>query len=224
MKANNILIVFDWDMVVFNTKILRQVRARALKEFKYSKEHILNTARAAVESRGGYSPHSHAQLLVRGFGHDPEVVAQAMYSAIDKHPRSFVFPDAMRTIESLKREKRHFDILTAGHTEFQEYKIVRSGLKPLFRNIHIVRPGPRVPANKINILKRLAKEHGQVVFLDDRADTIEMVKDHKSLQGKVLPILVLRKKEKPPRGVEVLRRLSLRGIEKIAIHNGFQPY
>jgi hypothetical protein len=51
-----------------------------------------------------------------------------------------------------------------------------------------------------------------------------MVRRSKALQGKVLPVLVWRKKEKPPHGLEVLKRLSLSGIEKIAIHNGFQPY
>lgn len=215
------MFVFDWDGVIFDTAHIKKIRLRVLKKLGYPEDHIATSVREAVESRAGYSFYEHSKILVRGYSHDPKKVSQAIHDAVDKHPGTFVFPDARRILGSLVKERHHFDILTAGHEEFQEYKIVRSGLRALFRNVHIVRPGPRVPHNKLAILKNLASSHGRAVFLDDRADTIEMVAKTPSLKGKVLPILVWRKKEKSPKGLHMVPALSWREIRKIAIHNGF---
>ncbi|OGY97749.1 MAG: hypothetical protein A2855_01725 [Candidatus Liptonbacteria bacterium RIFCSPHIGHO2_01_FULL_57_28] len=223
MKPGQFLIVFDWDGVVFDTMPIRKIRNKLLKKLGYSDDHIFKTSRKAVESRGGYNFYSHARLLMRSKPKDSRALANAIHEAVEKHPSTFVFPDARRTISILKRSKRHFDILTAGHAEFQEYKIMRSGLRSMFRSIHVVQSGPRVPHYKFGILKKLARSHKQVIFLDDRADTIRTIRRSFELRGKVLPVLVWRGKEQPPRGLPMLRRLSWKGIREIAIHNGFRP-
>lgn len=223
MKTEKLLIVFDWDGVVFDSMPMRKIRAKVLKKLGYSEDRIKETSQKVVQTKSGYSFHDHAKLITKGNPHDPEEVAKMIYAAVDKHPSTFVFPDARQTISELKRAKIHFDILTAGHVEFQEYKIIRSGLHSLFRKVHIVQSGSRVPQVKLAVLKKLAREYGQVLFLDDRADTIETVAKARVAKGKVLPVLVWRKKEKPPKGMAVVRRLNWKEIQKIAIHNGFRP-
>lgn len=222
-KTDGALLVFDWDGVIFDTKLFGMVRNRVFKRFGYQDDRIRLTSQKAKESREGYNFHSHAKLLTRGAKHEHATIAKAIYDEIEKHPGTFVFADAKKILASLKKEKRHSDILTAGHKEFQEYKIIRSGLRHLFRNIHIAKTGPRVPQYKFSILRKLAADHDRLIFLDDRADTIEAIKRSTALRGRVLPILVWRGKEKPPTGLLMVRSLSWKDIQKIAIRNGFEP-
>lgn len=221
--VRDLAVVFDWDGVIFDTAAMTKIRDRVIKKLGYSIHHIKSTSREAVESKEGYNYHLHAKLLIRDGSSDPAAIVKMVYDEIEKHPGTFIFPDARRIVSSLKRAGQNLDILTSGHKEFQEYKLLRSGLHSMFRNIHIVQSGPKVPQYKLGMLKKLVRAHGHIIFLDDRADTIETIWHSAALRGKVLPILVWRKKEGPPANLPMVQSLSWKGIQKIAIHNGFKP-
>jgi phosphoglycolate phosphatase-like HAD superfamily hydrolase len=237
MKSNKVItrakcaIVFDWDGVIFNSDALKKVQRQALQKFRYSKIFLEKTSLASAKLSGGYNPTVHVRLIAKHTDADAGQLAERMYQAIEKHPSDFIFTDATRILAVLKDTKCAMDILTSGNHEFQEYKIERSKLGGFFRQVHMVRADESIPARKLRVLKKLAQSHGSLIFLDDRADTIDMVRGEPSLHGKVLPILVWRHKSAPPKSLaraagprNMVRRLNWKEIQKIAIRHGFQAY
>ena len=224
MNSNKPVIVFDWDGVIFDTELFRKVVARALKRSGYADDLVTETFDAAAHGAPGYGALRHGRLLQREKLHSAEEIARIIYTAINKHRGNFVFADARRMLVQLKREKCSIDILTSGDREFQEFKIVRSKLRRIFRDIHVVEWGERVGEAKVQVLDNLLKSHERLYFLDDRPQNVVAVHKASNLRGRVLPVLVWREKGKPPAGLLVLRRLSWRELQKIAIRHPFRAY
>lgn len=228
MNSGKLAIVFDWDDVVFNTAAFKVGMANALARRGVSRDLVLETVGIAKDKRG-YNPLVHARMIAgkksgSNAREDVSRMEKLIWRTCRLLSKKLLFPDAVRTIRSARKERIPLHVLSAGWRRFQETKIFGSGLRRLFGDIRIVDVTDLDAAatTKIKVLEGFARRHESIIFLDDRPKNISAVAKAPSLKGKVLPILVWRKAEKPPRGLAVVRRLNWREIRKIAIHSGFQ--
>src|ERR1044072_4493944 len=103
MSTPAFAIVFDWDDVIFNTRLLKQLRDRRLSKAGHLEELVRNTARAAASHRDGYTPELHAKLLARHVTAKAATLADLIYSAFGSRPERLVLPDARRMLNTLPR-------------------------------------------------------------------------------------------------------------------------
>lgn len=227
MKKDELAIVFDWDDLVLNTEVIKNKIADTLVARGLSRELILQTVAIAKDAKG-YHPLIHGRMIVDRVGRiagSAEDIARIIRAHHATGMKKLLFPDAVRTIRAAHKAGVPLYVLSAGHPIVQNPKIRGSGLAHHFRKIYIVSVTDvdSAGATKAKVLSDIARRHGQALFLDDKPKTIEAIRQTKKLKGKILPILVWRKKEKPPEGPLVMRRLSWAELKKIAIHNSFQP-
>lgn len=218
-------IVFDWDDVVFNTAAFKESLAAVLSKRGMPRKDVLGTVGIAKDAHG-YNPAIHARMIVDRVGGNERGISRLIWSECRSSADKLIFPDALQTLRDIHRNKVPMRVLSAGRKRFQRTRIYGSKLAHFFRGIHIVdvtSPDAAV-STKINVLARLTKSYEHIVFLDDRPKTIAGIYKDKDLQGKVLPILVWRKKGSPPGGLPVVRRLSWPGLKRIAIHKRLGPY
>jgi FMN phosphatase YigB (HAD superfamily) len=228
MKAKRVAIVFDWDDLVLDTAVIKNRIADSLAAKGVSRELVLKTAAIAKDAKG-YHPKIHGRMIIKEAGKVPggvEGIARLVLKHHASGAKKLLFPDAVQTIRAAHKDGAPLYVLSAGHPITQNLKIGRSGLKRYFRKTHLVSVTgfDSAGATKAKVLLGIAKQHGKAIFLDDRPKTIEEIKRTKALKDRVLPILVWRKKEKPPEGLLTMRRLSWKQLQKIAIHNGFNTY
>jgi hypothetical protein len=227
MKPKKLAIVFDWDDLVLNTQVIKNRIGDSLAKRGAPRELVLRTAAIAKDAKG-YHPLIHGRMIVDEIGNvagSAEDIANIILGHHATGAKKLLFPDAVRTIRAAYKAGIPLYVLSAGHPITQDLKINGSGLAHHFQKIHLVKITgmDSAGATKAKVLSGIVRRHGKAIFLDDRPKTIEEVRHTKNLKGRVLPILVWRKKEKPVKGPLVMSRLSWTSLKKIAIHNGFQP-
>lgn len=227
MKQKRLAIVFDWDDLILNTEVVKNRIGDSLAKRGAPRELVLQTAAIAKDAKG-YHPLIHGRMIVDQIGDvagSAKDIAQIILGHHAAGAKKLLFADAVRTVQAAHKAGVPLYVLSAGHPITQNLKINGSGLSHLFQKIHLVKITGMDSAGstKAKVLSGIVRRHGKAIFLDDRPKTIEEVRRAKDLDGKVLPILVWRKKEKPIKGPVVMNRLSWSSLKKIAIHNGFQP-
>lgn len=184
-KAVNTVFVFDWDGVIFNSKL----------QFKHSITSYLSQGGNYDEfhelykqswDQQGYNPFNFAKKLSKVLNRPYLDIYLELMMNLDQ-AKEYLFSDAVTFINQLKRQSHKIQILTSGNRHFQELKIIKSGLADHFNQATFV-PDTPGSSNKPKKLHEIAQQTEQVIFFDDNPIHIEASK----AVGKVKPILVER--------------------------------
>jgi FMN phosphatase YigB (HAD superfamily) len=153
--------IFDFDDVLFNTKDLKRWMYTSLNNVGIS----FNVAEAYYEKiRGGeFSLKNYLSELVL----EQKIDVNQVYEEIMAKCPDFVNTELVNIIRKIGKENSY--LVTYGEKEFNRAKVERSGLAPLFSEIHIVQ------GSKKEIIRDICERNKteKIIFVDDKIKFIE---------------------------------------------------
>jgi FMN phosphatase YigB (HAD superfamily) len=165
-----ILLLFDWDDVIFNAAEFKNDFTDALEELDISGAVVFETYQTAKQLEGGYSFAGHAGLLATAYPEQADKIRAVFDKSMSRVP-GFVFPDAKQLIIAAGLKGTQLGILTAGNEQFQKEKIQRSGLEPQFNFIKYI--SSLEPSHKADAIFDIVPQYDRVIFFEDRVDMLE---------------------------------------------------
>ena len=134
------LIVLDVDYTLLDTTAFKQAMQDAVKPFEISEELFEKTYQRVVSmvpNEYNYDVEQHARFLAQQSSASVFDVVTALQGVIDR-TQSFLFPDVADTIEQWNSEGHIQVIFTRGNPDWQEQKIVKTGLLRFFDDIFCI--------------------------------------------------------------------------------------
>ena len=165
------MFLIDFDNTLFNTTTsegnFRDVRVKALASIGISEELYQETYDQARAIKGediaGYNDERHAEALAQ-HGFEKETVLKVLRETMGDKLKTFLFPDTIEFLESLKKTGQPLVLISLGDPEFQYLKFRGSGIEKYFDRVKMT------PIPKKEVLHELLEHvHQQPVwFINDR--------------------------------------------------------
>ncbi len=196
----NQLILFDIDLTLINTDLLKklQIKSLALK-LNTTEEKVLEVGKSyfrTLKSSVDFKPEGMTSHLSREFEFKQEKLLKVFYSKRSDYRKS-LFKDTTRVLKELSS---HYPlgIFSEGHKKFQLTKLKFSNIYKYFSQDHIY------------IFKRKGTEKAldqippKSIIVEDRKEHVGKIARH----GDLIPIWLNRKDEKMNKSITTINKLS----------------
>lgn len=162
-------ILIDFDGTMFDTAGFKEEIFRVFSISGYDLEDIRSTFIAECMDYK-YSPEQQFKRLL-GIKHSNEKLVDARIDNLYKNVQRFLYADSECFLKEVDRTKYEICLLTLGDVDFQTRKVRESGLIGYFDNIFVC------TEQKWDFIKNLVEFRDYFVIIDDRADTLNNVKN-----------------------------------------------
>ncbi|MCK5332290.1 hypothetical protein KAJ41_00305 [Candidatus Parcubacteria bacterium] len=162
-------IILDFDDTIFNTFGMLEELAGVFEKVGFSKEEFFQTYQKTTDRVGDFDLETAINIFEENKAFDREKVKKELNLIIEKAD-NFVYCDFFNFIRNFKKEE--LLLLSFGTTDFQKYKIEKSGIVPYFNEVIIT------SRSKADDIENISKKHnGNIVFIEDKARIIDEVKE-----------------------------------------------
>ncbi|MBH41089.1 MAG: hypothetical protein CL685_00040 [Candidatus Magasanikbacteria bacterium] len=166
------MFILDFDDTLFNTHQFKKVRKNMVQSLGISDDMYYSSyllARKDAQNRVTYSDKVHAEYL-GSCGFDPSAVF-SLLEGVTKQAHTFLFPETIKFLQTLKEKKERVVIVSLGDSDFQKKKIQASGILPFVDMVFAVN------TPKKEVIKQIVAEHSEesIYFINDKVKETEEV-------------------------------------------------
>lgn len=163
------MIVFDLDKTLFNAWLLKDDCLGVLADFGVTEQAANKQVDADYEfidtSLGDYSIIKHIKILENILDAQKKEIKEIVLNIIKERGAGYLFPHALEVIKYAKSKSKDVVLVTRGDLEWQNAKVIASGLGDIFTDYHYVE------GNKVKLLDDLSKTE-KVLSINDKAQEI----------------------------------------------------
>ncbi len=209
------MFIIDFDNTLFDTTAFRIELIKIFAEFGVTKEDFIYSADLAIHGATGthydYTVEGQIQILQKKGYQIPTAIVLKKVKELLK--TSFVYPDTISFLESLKEKTQKLILLTAGNTDFQMSKIYSVGIEDYFDEIVCVHN------KKEEYVESVYTPHEKIFFINDK------LKENLDVRNKREDIVVVTKRNPEKNTKEELKESGIPHFETlIEILNYIETY
>ena len=161
-------IFIDFDGTLFDTALFREQIYDVFIKSGYDMQDIRSSYIAECMDYK-YSPEGQFKRLL-DIKHSNDKLVKARLDNLYAMVPKYIYPDVGDFLRSVDRSKYEVDALTLGDLEFQTRKLESAGFKDLLDNFYVT------DKQKWEFMNNIVRPRDYFIFIDDRADTLENIK------------------------------------------------
>ena len=174
-QKSKIAVVLDFDRTLFDTDTFKLDLAKSVKKFGVSDELFFKLYKKSItENADGvhsYNLQKHVGLMGDKVANLSPIKVRRGLLKIIANSRKYLYPETIKFLQQLRKEKFYLILLTHGHQAFQQKKVNGTGIVKYFNKLVILDGEVKAPR-----FKQYLSKFSKVWFISDHIGELVTIK------------------------------------------------